>query len=71
MAFVRENPGFFTGLGAGILMTYAFGKLAASYFPSQKEDESDDELEGIIQKYFQLSKSSIIFYYNHLKKDNE
>ena len=46
MALVRENPGFFTGLGAGILMTYAFGKLAASYFPSQKEDESDDELEG-------------------------
>ena len=52
MAFVRENPGFFTGLGAGIVITYAFGKLAASYFPSQKEDESDDELEGIDTNIF-------------------
>ena len=52
MAFVRENPGFFTGLGAGILITYAFSKFAASYFPSQKEDESDDELEGIDTNIF-------------------
>ena len=47
MAFVRENPGFFTGLGAGILITYASGKLAAYYFASHKEDERDDALEGI------------------------
>ena len=46
MISIRENPGFLTGLGTGLALSFIIGKLASLYgynFTKNEDYSSDDD----------------------------
>ena len=50
MISIRENPGFYTGLGTGIVLSFVIVKVANAYgykLTGNEDESSDVETEGI------------------------
>ena len=50
MISIRENPGFYTGLGTGIVLSFVIGKVVNAYgykHTGNENESSDDDTEGI------------------------
>ena len=70
MLSMRENPGFYTGLGTGIVLSIFIGKIANAYgytFTGSENESSDIDTEGIGNKagFYNRGRSFSSLYYHY------